>query len=150
MIIKETLVNMTALSPLITEAIERGIDVKLKVTGDSMYPLLHDRVDNILLTKHGKLGLLDVPLYKRENGQYVLHRIVKISNGIYFTAGDNETEVEYPVYKEQIIAVLKGIYRGDKYISCSSFPYRFYSFVWALVLPFRHTIIRFYKAVRRR
>lgn len=141
---------MTDLSPLILETINSGCDVKLKVTGNSMYPLLRNRIDDILLTKPDKLRRLDVPLYIRENGQYVLHRIVKKGEEGFYLAGDNETKPEYPVNEKQVIAVLKGIYRKGRFIPCSLFLYRLYSFTWVLILPFRHIVLRFLTRIRRK
>jgi hypothetical protein len=39
----------------------------------------------------------DVIFYRRENGQYVLHRIIKIKKDGYVCRGDNQTAKEYPV-----------------------------------------------------
>ena len=56
---------------------ERGRLVYTNV-GDSMYPLIKPRDLLIIDAVNRPLRLWDVPLYKRDNGQYVLHRIVKI------------------------------------------------------------------------
>ena len=46
--------------------------------GYSMYPLLRDRRDNIVVRPcNGRLKKYDVPLYKRGD-EYVLHRIIKV------------------------------------------------------------------------
>ncbi|MBR4460670.1 MAG: hypothetical protein IKS26_04100, partial [Paludibacteraceae bacterium] len=43
--------------------------------GTSMMPLLRQRHDLMVIEKKGpeRLHWLDVPLFKRDNGQYVLH-----------------------------------------------------------------------------
>ena len=46
--------------------------------GDSMMPLIRQDRDLLIIEKpDGRLKKYDVPLYKRDNGQYVLHRILK-------------------------------------------------------------------------
>ena len=115
-----------------------------------MYPLLRNGVDCVVLTKIDRLKKYDIPLYKRDNGAFVLHRIVKIKNGSLYLAGDYGTDIEYPVFPSQAIAVVKGFYRGDKYISCDQFWYKVYSFLWVMLMPYRHIIIRLLKCIRRK
>ena len=82
--------------------------------GDSMYPLI--REGNLLVIEAVKepLKVGDIPLYKRDSGQYVLHRIVEIKNGKYWMKGDNRTGVEKGIADRHIIGVLTGIVRNGK------------------------------------
>ena len=66
-----------ATSSFETVIAEKGRLVYTNV-GDSMYPLIRPRDLLIIDAVTRPLRLWDVPLYKRDNGQYVLHRIVKI------------------------------------------------------------------------
>ncbi len=133
--------SINVLSPLLEELLAAGAPIKLTVTGNSMYPLLRSGVDEVLLKKKDKLSKHDILFYRRENGSFVLHRIVKIKNDVLFLAGDFETVTEYPVYKEQALAVAEGIYRKGNFLSCRNLLYRFYSFFWVLALPYRLNII---------
>lgn len=142
--------NMDDLAPLIKEAISNHCDVKLTVTGNSMYPLLRHGVDCVLLTGVGKIKKYDIPLYQRDSGAYVLHRIVKCGKDALYLAGDHEIKMEYPVYPSQIIAVVKGIYRNGTYISCNQFWYRCYAALWVAMIPYRFQLIRWLKAIRRK
>ena len=45
--------------------------------GDSMYPLIKPRDLLVIKKVTAPLKKNDIPLYKRDSGQYVLHRIVK-------------------------------------------------------------------------
>ena len=127
---------------MIAPLIESGKTVKLTVTGYSMYPLVSSRRDAVLLEKCEKLKVGDVPLFQRPDGTYILHRIVGKKNGAFCLLGDYETNIEYPVYPEQVIAVAKGFYRKDRFISCESFGYRAYSLVWRLLRPIRPVLLR--------
>ena len=84
-------------------------------SGYSMYPLLRDRRDNIVVRPcSGRLKKYDVPLYKRGN-EYVLHRIIKVLPDGYVICGDNCINKEYNIKDENILGVLTEVYRNDKY-----------------------------------
>ena len=82
--------------------------------GDSMIPVI--REGNLLVIEAVKAPLKvgDIPLYKRDSGQYVLHRIVEIKKGKYSMKGDNRTLVEKGITDKHIIGVLTGIVRNGK------------------------------------
>ncbi len=82
--------------------------------GDSMYPLIQTRDLLVIEAVKAPLKVSDVPLYKRDSGQYVLHRIVRIKNGKYWMKGDNRTAVEKGITDKHIIGVLTGIVRNGK------------------------------------
>ena len=83
--------------------------------GDSMFPLIQPR-DLLIIKKWdgAPLKKYDIPLYKRDSGQYVLHRIVKIKRGEYTMKGDNRTALEKGITDRHIIGVLTGIVRNGK------------------------------------
>lgn len=122
--------------------IEAGKQVKLTVTGFSMYPLVSSRRDAVLLAKAEQLSVGDVPLFRRADGSYILHRIVAEKDGAFATMGDYETEKEYPVRKEQIVAKAVGFYRKERYIDCESFAYKMYSFLWRNTVGIRPFLLK--------
>lgn len=138
--IKQT--DMASLYPLIAPIINEGGTVKIKVTGYSMYPLVSSRRDSVLLGKCGKLKIGDVPLFRRSDGSFILHRIVGKKNGAFYVMGDYETNKEYPVYPSQIVAVAKGFYRKDKFWDCNSFPYKLYSIIWRKTVFLRPFVLQ--------
>lgn len=111
------------------------------VVGNSMQPLLRVRQDQVVLTKLEKpLKKYDVVLYKRPNGQYVLHRIVKIKKDHYIINGDNRYHLEI-VPKDWVIALMEGFYRCDKYYTRNSLPYRLYITLWCRPLTIRRLLL---------
>lgn len=82
--------------------------------GDSMFPIIRPRDLLIIEAVRDPLRVGDVPLYKRDSGQYVLHRIVEIQKGKYAMKGDNRTFVEKGITDKHIIGVLTGIVRNGK------------------------------------
>ena len=96
--------SMHEIAPYIKQAIDAGKDVRLTVTGFSMYPLLRGGSDDVILTKPETIKKYDVVLFERENGEYIFHRVIKKKGNILTIAGDNETKKEYPVLEEKVIA----------------------------------------------
>lgn len=100
------------------EQIDSGKTVVFAPKGTSMLPLVRQDIDRVVLAKAPKkLKKYDLPLYLRENGQFVLHRVVGIDKNGYIMCGDNQTEREYGITDEQILALACGIYRENEYIS---------------------------------
>ena len=123
---------MSESESLIREVVESGGEFRLYPKGTSMLPLIHQGKDSVILTRikeNIKVG--DVPLYKRGDGQYVLHRIVrKEKDGTYTMCGDNQTALEKGIKKEQMIAVVSAICHGEKRVDTNKFSYKCYCFLW--------------------
>lgn len=139
---KTKITDMDLLGAFIAESISDGSRVKLTVTGDSMYPLFKSRMDTVVLAKPEKLKKRDIVFFKRDNGSYILHRILKIKNGSLTIAGDNEMKKEFPVRTEQVIGVVVGFTRNENEYSVNELWYRFYSFVWCACFPLRPLALR--------
>lgn len=96
-------------------------------SGVSMYPMLRDRRDTIIVTKpDGRLKRYDVALYKRGES-YVLHRVIKVLPDSYIIRGDNCLAKEYGITDGDVIGKLKSFYRKEKEINMMSISYRLYS-----------------------
>ena len=86
--------------------------------GISMEPMLRQGRDQSLIRRvERELRKYDVVLFRRKNGQYVLHRIVGKRNGLFRIRGDN-CMTEELVEQKQIIGILEGYYRGQTYVDC--------------------------------
>lgn len=95
--------------------------------GNSMLPLIQEGLDTVQLIKVSrKLKKNDVILYLRADGRYVLHRIVRVHKNGFDLLGDNQVAIERNVQQSQVIALLVGIYKKEKYLPTTSFLYRFY------------------------
>ena len=122
---------------------EKGVLVYTNV-GTSMRPLIRQGTDVMIIKSVDnccKLKKMDVPLYKRENGQYVLHRIIKVTKDGYVIRGDNTYSNEYGVTDHQIIGVLTGVIRNGKEISVNSFGYKVYSYFWLYTYYIRKVVV---------
>ena len=127
---------------------ENGIYVGL-TKGVSMRPMLRAGRDTILISPvEGRLKKYDVPLYRRGE-TYVLHRVVEVREDGYVICGDNCMEKEYGVSEEQIVGVLSGFRRGEKYVAIDSSAYLFYAKVWVAIYPLRRLFLRLKMFARR-
>lgn len=95
--------------------------------GDSMMPLLREHKDIIVIRKITEpLKKNDAVLFKRPNGAYVLHRIIKVCGlGQYCIAGDNRYFSEI-IPEEWIIGILSEVIKDGRHISVDSDEYRSY------------------------
>lgn len=125
------------------DIIERDGKLIYTNVGDSMMPLIRQDRDLLIIEKPcGRLKKYDVPLYKRDNGQYVLHRILKVREGDYVICGDNRYVKEYGITDRQIIGVLKAVVRDGKEVSVTNRKYRVYVHLWCDLFPIRAFILR--------
>ena len=133
------------------EIIER--DGKLLYTnkGDSMMPLIREGCDILVIEKtNGRLKRFDIPLYRRDNGQYVLHRIIRIRQNDYVICGDNRVSPEYGITDRHIIGVLTSVIRNGREIPVRSRQYKLYAYLWHLLFPLRYVIKKISCLLRKR
>ena len=118
--------------------------------GDSMMPLIKQGRDLLVIEKtHGKLKKYDILLYKRDNGQYVLHRILKVRKNDYVICGDNRWSKETGITDRHIIGVLTALVREGKEVPLDTRKYRLYTHLWCDFFLIRAVILRM-QSVRRR
>ena len=124
--------------PFIAERLSEGQTVRyLKFRGISMLPMLRQGKDSVELSPLlEKLKKYDLPVYKRSDGQYVMHRVIGEKEGKYICLGDNTITLEY-IRPEQMIGVVSAFKRGEKRIEVSNRYYRLYCYFWVLLSPIR-------------
>jgi len=136
-------IDLKELWPLINEAIMAGGEFRLFHKGMSMMPLLREGKDSVLLTAPTDLKKNDIVLYIRSSGQFVMHRIVKVKGDEYIMCGDNQCVLERGIKKENIVAKVKGVYRGSEYFEPDKKEYKRY----VRKLPFKRAKIRILFAI---
>ena len=125
------------------DVIERDGRLVYTNVGDSMRPLIRQDRDILIIEKpQGRLKKYDVPLYKRESEQYVLHRILKVRDNDYVICGDNRYNKEYGITDRHIIGVLTAVVRDGKEIPINDWWYRLYVHLWCDLFPIRAFILR--------
>ena len=123
-------VQLDQLMPLFLEQFAQGKSVKFAPRGISMLPMIRQGIDTVTLAPIVKpLKKYDIPLYRRDDGRYVLHRIVGVGE-TFVCMGDNQFTKESGLRNDQMIAVVTAFTRGEKEYSVNSFVYKLYCRVW--------------------
>lgn len=132
-------VQLADFYPLIKETLDGGGTFSLTITGTSMYPFIVGDRDQVTLSPiTGRLKKNDLPLYRRSNGAFVLHRIVKVEkNGTYTCCGDHQWQLEKDLKQEQMIGIATEYVRKGKHLTNKNLIYRFYRMTWTWVLKYR-------------
>ena len=105
--------------------------------GLSMRPLIRQQKDVVIIEKYTEPPQkYDVALFQRRNGQYVLHRIIKVFQDRYRIIGDNCIAGE-TVNRDQIIGKMTFIKRNKRIIKETDWHYRLFSHFWYWIFPLR-------------
>ena len=127
---------------IIREVLDSGGEFQLFPRGTSMLPLIREKRDYVILVQCAERAKpKDIIFYQRKNGQYVLHRILKVREDGYVLCGDNQAWLEYGIQDEQIIGKVKYIGRKGKKLSSQSARLRLYERIWCF-LPLRKIYFR--------
>ncbi len=125
------------------EILEKEGRLVYSSVGDSMLPLIRQGRDLLVIERpDGRLKKYDVPLYRRDSGQYVLHRVLKVRENDYVICGDNRWAKEYGVTDRQILGVLTAVIRDGKEVPVTDRRYRLYVRVWCGLFPLRAFALR--------
>lgn len=87
--------------------------------GTSMLPLLAPYKNPVVIRRvEAGEGLHrgDVAFYRRPDGQYVLHRVIRVTKKGYICCGDHQTVPEKGVTSGMVLGVLQGFYRDEVYL----------------------------------
>ena len=118
--------------------------------GDSMWPFIRQGRDLLVIEPpRGRLKRLDVPLYKRDSGQYVLHRVLAVRSKDYVICGDNRWGREYGITDRHIIGMLTAIVRDGREIPVTHWRCRIYAHLWCDLFPVRALVLRAVHVIKR-
>ena len=134
----------------IREIIDRCGRYTSFTSGYSMFPLIVNQRDNIIVVKpEGRLKKYDIALYERPNGSYVLHRVVEVHDDYYIIVGDHCSYKE-KVTDDMICGVLDGFYKnGKKYVDCRNGKGQLlYAKIWVALAPLRPLLFFAERCVR--
>ena len=119
--------------------------------GISMMPLLRQHRDLLIIAPppEGRLRMWDVPLYRRDSGQYVMHRVLWVRHDDYVMCGDNQWRPEFGIQDRHIIGILEAVSRDGHLLPVRSTPehphvplrYRLYVFLWCFFFPLRAPLV---------
>lgn len=137
--------------PIIEEKINLGGEAVINPGGISMLPLIKAGRDSVVLVKpQGILKKYDVALYRRKNGQFVLHRVVGVLDDTYIMCGDNQFLHEEDIPHSAILALMTTVVRNGKRISVNNFLYKIYSVLIVEIQNINYFLRRVWQKIRRR
>lgn len=143
---RERKIHLNDAIPLIEEKLAEGQEVFFSPDGISMLPTLQAGRDTVVLVAPTRrLKKYDIALFRRENGQYVLHRVIKCAK-TYTFAGDNQLWYEKNIAQDQIVALCTAYIRNEKRVSLDSFSVR----MQARGLHYRRFVRKIYHGVKSR
>ena len=128
----------------VTRMLSDGFAVTLRVKGSSMFPFLRDGRDRVTLRKTDGVEVGDIVLARLDNGTHVLHRIYKKKSDGYYMAGDAQTQIEGPLRRDQIFALIIKVKRKGKILQPGDFWWEFFEHVWIRIIPLRKMIEKGY------
>ena len=136
---------------VIKEILDGGGEFRIFPRGRSMRPLILEGRDSVVLAKREPSDIRrhDMLFYRRKNGQFVLHRLMRIEkDGTYTMCGDAQTDYEKGIHQEQIIGYVQRMYRKDRCLEMSAIRYRTYVCVWSC-MPLRRLSIFCFRICRK-
>lgn len=132
------------------ELVDSGKEASMRIVGNSMAPfLIHER-DYITFVKPDReIRCGDMVFYQRDNGQFVMHRIWKVKPDGYYIVGDAQQEIEGPIRRDQIFALITKVKRKGKWLEEGDFWWEFFKKVWIHMIPFRRKLMWLYGRMKR-
>lgn len=130
---------LDAVSQLLAQGHE---NVPVPVAGHSMTPFLHpgDQVFLSPIRREPRPG--DVLLYRRASGQYVLHRLHRVTADGFLITGDAQTELELIPHRAQLLGIVTSAIHLGKPVSPEDGYWRLYAHLWRYLRPLRPVIVR--------
>ena len=112
---------------IILETLDMGKSFKIFPKGISMEPLIYQGRDAVYISKpEGRLKKYDIAFFKRLNGEYVLHRVIKVRADSYDFCGDNQWQVERGITDSQIIGIVTKLEINGKTVTTDDEEYMKY------------------------
>lgn len=130
-------ITLDEIYPAIKETLLGGGTVELPITGTSMFPLLKAGRDTVIIKADSEYSIGDIIFYRRDDGHFVLHRIVGTDENGFILCGDNQTQLEKNIENRHIIAKVIEINRDGKTISSQDPKYLKKVDFWIKFLPHR-------------
>ena len=142
--------SLARLLPVIRDQLAQGKNAKFSPMGTSMLPMLRPGRDQVIVSPlPGKLKKYDLPLYRRDNGQFVLHRVIRVGD-TYTCMGDNQFFPEQGLRRDQMIGLVTAFCRDGKEIPVTNIAYQLYCRLWHYSRPVRHVWRRGLGWIRRK
>ena len=129
---------------LVEEEIENGKPVRFRLKGNSMFPLLRNGKDMVILEKYhtNNLRPMDVVLFHYK-GSYVLHRIIQRAGDTLLIQGDGSIVATEQCNVKDVVGKVTNICRpSGKITSVENWRWKLYSFLWVKSIRLRPYLLK--------
>ena len=149
---RRRIVDIRTYLPVLIDIIKSGKEVSVTVTGSSMAPFLAHLRDSIIVSPPPEqFHRGDMVFFQRKDGDYVMHRIHHIRDGIL--GGDPQfqppgaeylfqTQIEGPIDPEQVFGIVRKVIRKGKIMQEGDFWWNFFEKVWIRIIPLRPAAVK--------
>ena len=130
----------------VEEEIAKGNEVRFKLKGVSMSPLIRNEKDDVILVpcKSEELKPMDVVLF-RYKGRHLLHRIIRREGDWLWIQGDGSFVAVEQCKVQDVVGKVDRICRpSGKIVSVDSRQWRWYSRLWRASDTLRRFLLRIY------
>lgn len=135
----------------VVQLLKQGEAVSFPIRGWSMYPFLSDGdMVTVEPLENRSLAVNDAILYRRINGPLVLHRLMKIEEEEFYFCGDNQTEIEGPLNRSQLLGILVSYTHNGKQHHTADISDRLLTSAWRRLRPLRPLISNSVHKLKRR
>lgn len=132
------------------ELTEAGQEVSIVIAGNSMSPFMVHERDKICFKKPDRpLKKGDMVFYQRDNGQFIMHRILRVRDGCYDIVGDAQIDIEKEIRDDQIFAIVTKVCRKGKWIGPGDLWWNFFEKIWINLVPYRKKIMAIYAKIMK-
>ena len=136
--------HLNDLYPIIAEVLQSGGEFTFTPSGNSMRPMLYGKNCSVTIKAPiGRLKKYDLPLYRCDDGHFVLHRVIKVLPSGYIMRGDCTIPKEHGITDSHIVGVVTAFSRFGKTCSLSNPLYRIYCRVWTAFPILRRFVMHF-------
>lgn len=130
----------------VEQEIAEGRSVRFRLVGHSMFPLIRNGKDEVLLTPCAdeELRPMDVVLFHYQ-GKHVLHRILRREGSRLILQGDGSLVAKELCNTADVVGKVSEIVRpSGKAVSVHHWSWRLSGFLWVKLGVLRRPIIRIY------
>lgn len=153
--IKKEKMTLSELYPAMKAMLDSGGEFLFYPDGISMLPTIRAGCDGVFLSRADSICRGDILLFKRHDGSFVLHRVVKIEdNGALVMRGDNQYIDETGILPNAVVGKVNAILKDERKVSTSSLSFRLRSAFRIFFFPIKKFFHRAWgkikKAARRK
>lgn len=115
--------------------------------GNSMHPLIKQCFHVVHLKRAEKIRKFDILLYQRDNGNFVIHRVMKTKGDTLTMCGDNQIYKEKGIRFNQVLGIVSSLVTPDgRVIKC----YGAKNYAYSLLIRLKMFFKRCFEFIKRR